>query len=112
MTRAAGRKLQAQENITLNCICPGPVDTGISPGMKKMVPDEQMTPMSCVIEAFDRFLDSDDTGLIAECAGTEVIMRPQLAYANEIARALNQDMLNVKKFDNFYKHGSHEPVKA
>ncbi len=73
-----------------------------------MVPDDQMTPMSCVIEAFDRFLDSDDTGLVAECAGSEVIMRPQLAYANDVARALNQDMLNVKKFDSFYKHGRHE----
>ncbi len=112
LTRAAGRRLQSQDNITLNCVCPGPVDTGISPGMQKLVPQDQMTPMSCVIEAFDKFLEEDVTGQVAECAGSEIILRPQMPYANETARLLNQDMLKGTKFENYYKHGAHKSTPS
>ncbi|CZR68757.1 related to 15-hydroxyprostaglandin dehydrogenase (NAD(+)) [Phialocephala subalpina] len=108
LCRAAGPRLYSSENITLNCVCPGPVDTGISPGMQKLVPEEHMTPMDVVVSAFDKFLSEDITGQVAECSGTEVFIRQPVEYSNDTARFLNQDMLKPKKFDNYYEHGSYE----
>ncbi|KAF2796702.1 NAD(P)-binding protein [Melanomma pulvis-pyrius CBS 109.77] len=105
LTQAVGLRLRSEEKITVNCICPGPVDTGISPGMQKLVPNEHMTPMSCVIKAFDKFIDEDVTGQIAECSGDKIWIRERLPYSDDTAQFLNQDMLNSKKFGKYYKRG-------
>lgn len=103
LTQAVGPRLWSEEKIAVNCVCPGPVDTGISPGMQKLVPDEHMTPMSTVIKAFDKFITEDVTGQVAECSGPKIWIRERLPYSDDTARFLNQDMLNSKKFDKYYK---------
>jgi 15-hydroxyprostaglandin dehydrogenase (NAD) len=71
--------------------------------MHLVVPPEHMTPMKTVLDAFDRFLEEDVTGQIAECASDGIYMRKPIEFANGSAKLLNEDMFNEEKFSTFYK---------
>lgn len=97
-------KLRADEHITLNAICPGPVNTGISPDMIKVVPLEKMTPIKLVIDAFEKFIDDDSlSGVICETSNENIYFREHLEYSDDNAKDLNQDMLNAAKMKSFYE---------
>lgn len=80
------------ESVALNTICPGPVDTGIDPLMRKVVPVEKFTPMSVVMEAFNKFVKEDITGQVAECSNKQFYLRHAVDYADENAKFLIEDM--------------------
>lgn len=92
LVRASSFKLRKHESITINTICPGPVDTGISDIMKKVVPEEHFTPMSVVIEAFKKFVDEDITGQVAEASNTQFYLRDPVAYSDTNSEFLIEDM--------------------
>ncbi len=92
LVRSASFKLIRTESITLNTICPGPVDTGISDLMKKVVPAEHFTPMSVVMSAFEHFVDGDVTGQVAECSNKKFYLRDPVDYSDYNARYLIEDM--------------------
>lgn len=100
-------KLRDDENITLNAICPGPVNTGISPDMVKVVPLEKMTPVKLVIDAFEKFIDDDSlSGEICETSNENMYFREHLEYSDDIAKQLNKDMLNAAMMKSFYERGA------
>lgn len=47
----------AAHNITVNCICPAIVPTGLAPlGLVERYPKEHLTPMSAILRAFDELM--------------------------------------------------------
>lgn len=57
-TRGIGPILYPQDNIAVNCIMPGVVDTNIlPPGFRKNWPDKYMTPVSTLMRAYDELTD-------------------------------------------------------
>lgn len=77
LSRSLARQLRARdEPITVNCICPGMVDTALVPdALVESMPKEMLTPMSTIIKAIEGFLeDASVNGEAAECTGEEVLV--------------------------------------
>jgi 15-hydroxyprostaglandin dehydrogenase (NAD) len=87
LTRSCG-PVFLKENITVNCICPAFVVTGLCPpNIRDIFPKEHITPMETVIKAFDTFLDDDKmTGQTVELSLDELHFRKQVDYPNESQR--------------------------
>ncbi|KAJ5909067.1 Short-chain dehydrogenase/reductase SDR [Penicillium taxi] len=77
--RGAAPILKQKENILLNVVMPGILDTPIvPPGMIKAVSPECITPISTVLKAFDIFLE-DTTGMageLLECSAEKLLYYP------------------------------------
>lgn len=88
ITRTLAQTLEAMgEPMTVNCICPGMVDTGMGDGstitdaMRKLI-----TPPSTILRAVDGFLaDSSKNGLVAECSVNNIHYRTQPEWGDEEA---------------------------
>ncbi|KFY90899.1 hypothetical protein V501_01909 [Pseudogymnoascus sp. VKM F-4519 (FW-2642)] len=68
------------ENITLNCFCPGLIDTSLTGRLISMIPADYVTPMASVLRAYDRFIDGTETGCTAEISKDRIFMREPPAY--------------------------------
>ncbi|XP_014561131.1 hypothetical protein COCVIDRAFT_33825 [Bipolaris victoriae FI3] len=68
--RATARILKAKENIQINAVCPGIVQTAILPqGLVDAVSAECLTPVSIVVSGFEKFLEDDTLyGRVLECS--------------------------------------------
>ncbi|KAF2735582.1 NAD(P)-binding protein [Polyplosphaeria fusca] len=90
------------EGVTVNCICPGLVDTSLTAGTLVEVADERhVTPMSTIVRAVEGFLeDGEKNGLVAECSVGNIHYREQMEYGDEEARWLMtadwEEMLRAK----------------
>lgn len=73
-----------EHRITINALLPGLVLTGLTE-ITTILP-EFLTPMSTILEACDRFLDSDETGCCAEVSKDKIYMREQHSYPDESQR--------------------------
>ncbi|KAK2733582.1 hydrolase 76 protein [Myotisia sp. PD_48] len=85
LVRALGPYLEGQ-NITINCLCPGLVATGLTDDILDIVPPEKLTPVSTVIKAINRFLDGNETGCAAELSIGNIYMREQPEFPDEFQR--------------------------
>lgn len=75
-----------QEPITVNCLCPGLVPTGLA--VKELLdvfPKERLTPLSTIIKAVEGFIDGEGSGQVAECSGLNVHYRDPPSYSDEDA---------------------------
>jgi 15-hydroxyprostaglandin dehydrogenase (NAD) len=80
------------ENITINAVLPAFVITNLAPGpLNSIWPTEHTTPMSTILKAFNKYLDTDKTGQIGECSLEEVYFRTQPEYANASQKWLVED---------------------
>ncbi|KAL1615743.1 hypothetical protein SLS56_011713 [Neofusicoccum ribis] len=113
LVRGAATKLLRDENVTLNTICPGPVDTGIAvenhvylSRVKSytVIPRDKLTQLSVICAAYDKPIDENITGQAVECSNTTFYLRPAIEYADDCARSLSEVMLDKEKFDKFYNH--------
>ncbi|EUC49606.1 hypothetical protein COCMIDRAFT_1647 [Bipolaris oryzae ATCC 44560] len=88
ITRTLAQTLAAKgEHMTVNCICPGAVDTGISGVLVTDAMRKLMTPLSTVVRAVDGFLaDPSKNGLVAECSINNIHYREQPEWSDEEAR--------------------------
>lgn len=89
LTRAMAQALQyRKESITINCLCPGVVPTGLMPQtIVDSMPSDMVTWPSTMVRAIHGFLaDGSLTGQVAECSGTDIIYRPAYTPENEAAR--------------------------
>jgi 15-hydroxyprostaglandin dehydrogenase (NAD) len=79
---------QRGEPITVNCLCPGVVPTGLMPQtIVDSMPREMVTWASTMVKAINEFLADDTiTGQAAECSGEDVIYREPYKPENEAAR--------------------------
>ncbi|KAJ4370739.1 hypothetical protein N0V83_005260 [Neocucurbitaria cava] len=74
--KTMGPILQRKENITINCVMPGGVDTAAMPHFSKAFRPEQMTLRSTLFSAYDTFLDDQSntrTGELLEAAHDKLI---------------------------------------
>ena len=70
--------------VTINCICPGVVATGLTEPMLNLWPKEKLTPYTTIMKAYDRFLDGAETGCVAEISTENIYLRDQYAYGDEV----------------------------
>lgn len=74
--RTVGPVLSVKENITVNCVMPGPIETPAMPGFSKAFLPEQMTLRSTLMSGFDVFLGdtrNTKTGQLVETAHDTLI---------------------------------------
>jgi len=97
LTRACGPMLTQDENITVNCILPAFVPTGLAPpGLIDIFPKEHITPMSTVMKAYDTFMADDEmTGQTVELSQGQLFFREKADYPNESQRWIGEES---KKF--------------
>ncbi|KAH8900399.1 NAD(P)-binding protein [Thozetella sp. PMI_491] len=93
LTRSVGPVLYKQDSITVNCICPAFVMTGLCPpSMRDTFPKEHITPMSTIIKAYDTFLlDDNMTGQCVEASLDHLYFREPPKWANESQRWLGEE---------------------
>lgn len=95
LVRSSSSKLRRMEDITINAISPGPVDTDISSRMKKEVPAEDFTPFSRLLTVLDKILDEDITGQIIECTSLSYFSRQPVPYADSNVKSILEDMKRI-----------------
>lgn len=90
LTRALAQRIsQLDEPITVNCICPGLVDTGLTPTLMAIAPEEIVTPHATIVKAVESFINDDSkNGLAAECSTTNIHYRVQPEWGDEMAERL------------------------
>ncbi|TVY25634.1 15-hydroxyprostaglandin dehydrogenase [NAD(+)] [Lachnellula hyalina] len=106
LTRACGPRFMAEDSITVNCICPAFVPTGLCPPhVLHLFPKEHITPMSTVLRAHDTFL-ADDTmsGKVVELSLDQLYYREQPDWANDSQRWLGTESKSL--WDEAYLSGS------
>ncbi|KAK7205158.1 hypothetical protein BZA70DRAFT_257773 [Myxozyma melibiosi] len=94
LVRSAGAIVR-KENITVNAVCPGLVLTPLVPReVVDAFPKEHWTPMSTIMSAFDKIIDSNISAETIECSGSQVYSRPQYEYLDEHMKMLfgSQDL--------------------
>lgn len=77
--------------MTFNAVCPGIVMTGLVPQELKSVPVDVVTPMSTILDAYERIISGNGTGLVLECSKDRVYVRdehPKMDDAIEKFRSL------------------------
>ncbi|OSS47190.1 hypothetical protein B5807_09880 [Epicoccum nigrum] len=74
--RSTNQTLHKQENITINCVMPGPIETPAMPGFSDAFLPEHMTLRSNLIASYDLFLDDAENvrnGQLIEAAHKSLI---------------------------------------
>ena len=80
----AKRLQRLGEPITVNCICPGLVDTGLTGVLIEISPSEHVTPKSTIVRAVTGFVDDDSlTGQVAECSVENIHYRKQPEWGDQ-----------------------------
>jgi len=104
LTRAAGPVFK-KEGITVNCILPAFVPTGLAPPkIIEIFPKEHITPMSTIIRAFDEFLQNPEkSGDILECSQDQLFPRKPPEFPNESQRWLREETAYL--WDSVYQRG-------
>ncbi|KAH7138014.1 hypothetical protein B0J11DRAFT_449833 [Dendryphion nanum] len=107
LVRAAG-PVFVEENITVNCICPGFIPTNLCPPqILEVWPKEHITPLSTAIKAIDAFLGDDKlTGQAVELSQENIYFREPVEWINESQKWIGTQSLSI--WDEAYKN---VPVK-
>lgn len=74
--RTVGPVLQEKDNITVNCVMPGGIETPAMPGFREAFLPEHMTLRSTLISGYDLFLEDEEnsrTGQLIEAAHKDLI---------------------------------------
>jgi NAD(P)-dependent dehydrogenase (short-subunit alcohol dehydrogenase family) len=81
--RTVGPVLQKKDNITVNCVMPGGIETPAMPGFSEAFLPQQMTLQSTLMSGYDLFLEDEDnskTGQLIEAAHRDLIPWEQSEY--------------------------------
>lgn len=79
---------RSEPGITVNCVCPGLVQTNIMPkAISDATPEEHLTLASTVIGAIMTFIEDDSlTAKVAECSGKNVYYVPPKDWADDTTK--------------------------
>ncbi|KAJ9606531.1 hypothetical protein H2200_008539 [Cladophialophora chaetospira] len=97
LTRAMATRLKIlEEPITVNCICPGLVDTGLTPTLMAVAPPEYVTPRSTIARAVLGFAENDTlSGQVAECSVEKIHYRKQPDWGDDAAEWIMTNKLEA-----------------
>ena len=75
----------AEENITINAICPTLIETGLMPAQFRHLWDpKQLTPMSTATKAYDAILEDDSmTGQTIELTLDDLVFKQRPEYSTD-----------------------------
>ena len=98
LVRAMAKRLQIlEEPITVNCICPGLVDTGLTGVLMAVSPPEWVTPKSTIVRAVTGFVDNDSlTGQVAECSVENIHYRKQPEWGDDGSKYIMSNHLEAE----------------
>jgi 15-hydroxyprostaglandin dehydrogenase (NAD) len=98
LTRALSERLQIlEEPITVNCICPGLVDTGLTGILMAVSPPEYVTPKTTIVKAVTGFIDDASlNGQAAECSIDKIHYRKQPEWGDEGAEFIMTNKLEAE----------------
>jgi NAD(P)-dependent dehydrogenase (short-subunit alcohol dehydrogenase family) len=68
--RTAAPVLQQKENISINCVMPGPIETDVMPGFSDAFAPEHLTLKPALLSAYDQFLEDKDNVKSGQLIGT------------------------------------------
>ena len=87
MTRALAQRLEYKgEKITVNCICPGLVSTGLTQRLIEATEDKYITPSATIVRAVMGFVDDATlNGQVAECSLDKIYYKKQPEFSDEEA---------------------------
>lgn len=110
-----GLALQAypRHNITINAIAPGFVLTNIDPTIASTIPEEALTAMPTVMQAFDELMDPEKNhnGAVVECAKEGLFYRdPPEVKSQAMLNLLGTDAL-PKWFEGLIKRNVEVTLK-
>lgn len=87
LARSLGKPYHANNNITVNAVCPNVILTPLCPPqVQKLFPPHRVTPMSTAIKAFDNIIDSDITGKVLELITGDILERTEVPYGNDAVK--------------------------
>lgn len=103
--RAAAPILQQKDNITINCVMPGPIETNVMPAFSDAFVPEHLTLKPVLLSAYEQFLEDRDnvkTGQLIGTAHKDLIVWPHPGYKGGAALRRYE-----KTFDPWFKmvHG-------
>lgn len=81
--RTVAPVLLQKENITINCVMPGPIDTNVVVGISDAFAPEHLTLKPVLLSAYDHFLEDKDnivTGQLIGAAHKNLIFWPHPGY--------------------------------
>jgi len=98
LTRAMAARLQTRnEPITVNCICPGLVETGLTPALMAVTLPEYVTPKSTIVRAVVGFVEDDTvSGQVAECSVEKIYYRKQPEWGDDAAEWIMSNKLEAE----------------
>jgi 15-hydroxyprostaglandin dehydrogenase (NAD) len=93
LTRSLGPTFKKLHGISVNCIVPGFVVTGITiRPLVAVIPKQHVTPMETMMKGFDVLLDDEErTGAVLEVSIDKVYFRDPVGYVDESMRWLVED---------------------
>jgi NAD(P)-dependent dehydrogenase (short-subunit alcohol dehydrogenase family) len=76
-----------KDNITINCLCPGFVETGLTKAAVPFMDPSLVVPMTAIVDAVNRFIEGSETGCWAAVNfdGTQVTKQPDITNAKHKA---------------------------
>ena len=95
--RSIGPMLR-DDNISINCLCPGLVPTGLTEPLMDMTPQQFITPLDRIVSAVDDFLDDngtgwgDKTGCVAELSAERTQIREQPEWMDDSQRGMMEHL--------------------
>jgi NAD(P)-dependent dehydrogenase (short-subunit alcohol dehydrogenase family) len=73
-----------ESNIALNCLCPGMVESSMTGPILSVLTKDHLTSHASVMKAYDRFLDGEEIGCVAEISRDNIYLRQHHDYADEM----------------------------
>lgn len=69
--------------------------TTLTAALQPIIPEKYITPLSTIMQAYDKLLEGNGTGQILEASGQNLYFQKQQAYPDEVAKWIWEDGLPV-----------------
>lgn len=86
------------DNITINCLCPGLVPTGLTEPLMDLSPPQLITPVDRIVSVVDSFIQDngtgwgDKTGCAAELSAASTRIREQPEFMDDTQHGMMEHL--------------------